>query len=169
MLAVSSLDVAFIAAIAAVAAAVAAPTSAWLVARSNNKHDRWVKTYGDLHDAYSGLLQDIIGARSALLRLARAYERNDPAGFVASGELDEGARIERLADVNCLASRRVADALEAWDAAWRNNVTPVIDGLGESRADDLRESAQTLRQSLQLVQEPWTRLREAIREDLRDQ
>jgi hypothetical protein len=169
MVAITSLDVAFITAMAAVAAAIAAPASAWLVARTNNKHDRWVKTYGDLHDAYSGLLQDYIGARSALLRLARAYETNDPGSFVTQGDLDEGARIERLADVNCLASRRVADAIEAWDTAWRNHVTPVVDSLSASAADDPAASATTLRESLRLVHDPWTRLREAIREDLRNQ
>src|SRR4051794_14861302 len=153
---------------AAVAAAVAAPISAWVVATSNNKHDRWVKTYDDLHDAYSKLLQEIIGTRTALLLLARAYEKNDPGIYTTPLEEDEALRVERLANVTSLASRRVADAIDEWETAWRKHVLPTLEALGDATPDERQESAAKIRASLKAVDESWDRLREAIRQDLRN-
>jgi hypothetical protein len=166
--ALTALDVAFITAMAAVAAAVAAPISAWVVASSNSKHDRWVKTYDDLHDAYSKLLEGIIGTRSALLLLARAYEKNDPGIYRTPLEEDEALRIERLANVTSLASRRVADAIDEWETAWRKHVLPTLEGLGDATPGECQESAAKIRASLKAVDETWDRLRDAIRQDLRN-
>ena len=168
MVAITALDVAFISAMAAVAAAVAAPFAAWVVAIVNIRHHRWVKTYEDLRDAYSRLLQGYISARSRILLLAQAYEKNDPNIYVAAPEEDEAARHERLANVTSLASRRVADAIDEWETAWRNHVTPIFDGLGSDTPEERRRSAATMRDSLRAVDESWDRLRDAIRQDLRN-
>jgi hypothetical protein len=169
VVAVTGLDVAFISAVAAAAAAVAAPISAWFIAMAHNRHDRWVKTFDNLRTAYSGLLQGYIAARSMVLRLAHACERNDPSIYVAHPEEDEAVRVERLASVNVLASHRVGDALAEWEAAWRTKVTPVLENLQVETSEDRLASAMKLRASLEAVEVPWRRLHDAIRSDLRSQ
>jgi len=169
VIAITSLDVAFISAMAAVAAAIAAPASAWLVATANNKHDRWVKMYGDLRDAYVGVLREIIAARAGILLLARAYETDDPSIYVTPPAEDEASRIGSLAAVKSIASHRVYDAIDKWEVAWREHVTRVFEHLGHATPEERLKSAATMRESLKAVEEPWTRLCEAIRDDLRHQ
>jgi hypothetical protein len=84
MFAISALDVAFVSAIAAVAAAVAAPLSAWLLAIANNRHDRWVKTYGDLREAYVSCLRAIYSERGHAGLLALMFEKDDPSIYEAA-------------------------------------------------------------------------------------
>lgn len=173
VLGLSALDVAFISATAAVAAAIAAPISAWVVARANNTHDRWVKTYGDLHTAYSSLLQELIAVRASIQRLAQAYERGDPGSYEAgTAPIDEATRIQHRASVSVLASAQVGRALADWDGAWRLHVTSVLSDLSGSAGDeqsDLAQIAATLRRSLEAVEQPWQQLCAAIRTDLRNQ
>jgi hypothetical protein len=165
----TALDVAFITSIAAAAAAVAAPISAWVVSIANNRHDRWVKTYADLRAAYSALLQDIITARSMIQRMAQAYEHGDESLLAGAAPfVDDATRIQHRASVAVLASPRVGRALEEWDAAWRDSVTPQLSGLSGAQRSN-REIAATLRGALDSVEQPWARLCEAIRSDLRDQ
>jgi hypothetical protein len=168
----SALDVAFVSAIAAVAAAIAAPISAWVVARANNTHDRWVKTYGDMRTAYASLLQDIIAARASIQRLAQAYERGDPGSYEAGmAPIDEATRIQHRASVSVLASAPVGRALAEWDSGWRLHVTSLLSDLSGSADDEQGDYAQiaaTLRRSLEAVEQPWQQLCAAIRTDLRN-
>jgi hypothetical protein len=97
VLAISGLDVAFVSAIAAVAAAIAAPLSAWLVAVANNRHDRWVKTYDDLRDAYLRLLRVIFSAHVNTSAFVAVLERDDPGVYEAKSAAieDVEAQVER--------------------------------------------------------------------------
>jgi hypothetical protein len=169
----SALDVAFISALAAVTAAIAAPISAWVVARANNTHDRWAKVYGDLHVAYTSLLQDLIAARASIQRLAQAYERGDPESYEAGAPpVDEATRIQHRASVSVLASPEVGRALAAWDRGWREHVSSALAELStsteESGEDDYKRIAASLRSSLEAVEQSWQQLCSAIRIDLRN-
>ena len=169
----TALDVAFITAVAAAAAAIAAPISAWVVARANNKHDRWAKTYSDLHTAYSALLQDIITVRAMIQRLAQVYESGDESiSKTGAPPVDEATRIQHRAAVSVLASARVKRALADWDTGWRQHVTPVLADLrdmADSGEEDSHQIAATLRRSLEAIEQPWLRLCDEIRADLRNQ
>jgi hypothetical protein len=168
----SALDVAFITALAAVAAAIAAPISAWVVARATNEHDRWAKTYSDLHVAYSSLLQDFIAARATIQRLAQAYERGDVNSYEAvTPSIDEATRIQHRASVSVLASAQVGRALADWDKGWKEHVTSVLaelSGTPELGKDDSQQIAAALRRSLEAIEQPWQQLCAAIRSDLRN-
>lgn len=170
MFAVSALDVAFVSAFAAVAAAVAAPLASWLVASANNRHDRWVKTYADLRDAYVGLLRTLYSRHVVASALIAAVEANDPDVYDAQATVEQDAaeRVERLALTGAFASNDVMDAVQAWDEAWKDVIRVVTDAKLET-AEERQASVAALTAAIATLREPMRRVRRAIREDLRNQ
>jgi hypothetical protein len=172
MLAISGLDVAFVSAIAAVAAAVAAPLSAWLVALATHRHERWVKTYDDVREAYQNVLRALYASRTVASALAGALEANDASAFAgrvaAAREETDVKPIERLATAAMFASAVVTAAMDQLAPALEE-VTKAVDDVKLTTEDGRIASAAAIRKALRDSQPGLSRLREAIRTDLRKQ
>jgi hypothetical protein len=158
-----------VSAIAAVAAAVAAPLSAYLVALANNRHDRWVKTYSDLRDAYVRLLSTIARRTANAATFKRMLEVGDIEIFTENWiEEDRASAVERQALIGAFAAETVSEALDAWETEWRAVNRSVIDSK-HGTPDERRESAEAIDAAMQRTREPLRRLQSAIRTDLRNQ
>lgn len=168
MLAISGLDVAFVSAIAAVAAAIAAPLSAWLVAVANNRHDRWVKTYDDLRDAYLRLLRVIFSAHVNTSAFVAVLERDDPGVYEAKSAAieDVEAQVERLALVRAFAPESVIQAVDAWNDVYLEDVASAVRGAKYANEQERQESGKAIRDAQKKLREPTRQLRTAIRTDL---
>jgi hypothetical protein len=170
MLAISGLDVAFVSAIAAIAAAIAAPLSSWLVAIANNRHDRWVKTYDDLRDAYLRLLRQIYRLHTSTSAFVQMLDADDPGVYGGQSAIAErpDEQVDRLALAGAFASGPVVKAVEDWDTA-RQEVIELVKNAKFGTEGERRDSAAAIRDAQDKLREPVRRIRDAIRADLRKQ
>lgn len=164
VVAVSGLEVALVSAIAAVAAVVMTPLAAFITARQQHRHERWLHLYTDRRDAYVALLQYNERNASWLESLVKAFEEDSNANLEEPLNPDPDEYATIVARVGAFASDELLEESEKF----QEGLVEAIALVGKWNANEItREDAiPLLRNGQHQAQPHLATLRGAIRNEL---